>query len=261
MVLHSPLIALIIMVVIFGSAMIGMLMSRVLPEAHLSAETKAVVTASMAVVGTMSALVIGLLVSTANTSFTARNANVADLSIDIVKMDNILHRYGPAADPIRQDLKTYAAMTMGDLFAKQRRNRTVENAATNDVLSQIQDSVIALKPTDARQTWLAAQALQASTDISSARWLLVAEEMSAFQAPFLGAVLLWLIVLFLSYGLFAPRNLTAIIAMALCAFAVAAALKLMLDMEAPFEGGITLSSPPIRLSADPLQHALDLLGK
>ena len=261
MVLHSPLVALIMMVLIFGGAMLGMALSGKLPQHHFSPETRSVVTASMAVVGTMSALVIGLLISTANTSFSARNANVAELSSDIIKMQDVLDRYGPAADPIRQDLKDYAARTYQDLFTENRSSRTVENPATTAVLNKIQDSILALKPADARQTWLVGQALQVSSDISAARWQLVQEEWSAFPAPFLGAVLLWLVVLFLSYGLFAPRNLTAVIALLLCAFAVSAALKLMLDMEAPFEGGIKFSSPPIRLSSEPLRHTLDVLGK
>ena len=261
MILHSPLIALVILSIIFGSALIGMLISGRLPPHHLSAETKAVVTGSMAVVGTMSALVIGLLVSTANTSFTARNTNVAELSTDLVRLQDVLDRYGPGAVPIRHVLNEYAAMTYHDLFSPDRQRRTVENAATNEVLDKMQDLIIDLKPTDDRQHWLATQALQISTDIGAARWLLVQEESNAFPLPFLGAVVLWLSVLFISYGLFAPRNLTAVIAIFLCAFAVSAAIKLMLDMEAPFEGGIKLSSPPIHLSSDPLRHALELLGR
>jgi hypothetical protein len=261
MVLHSPLIALIIMCTIFGAAIIGMLISRVLPDHHLSAETKAVVTTSMAVVGTMTALVIGLMISTASTSFTARDTHVAELSTDIVKMADVLDRYGSGAEPIRQALNDYTKRTYQDLFSPNRQSRTVENAATNKILNKIQDAVINLKPADPRQTWLAAQALQLSNDISSARWLLVQEESSSFPLPFLGAVVLWLIVLFLSYGMFTPKNLTAVIAIFLCAFAVSAAIKLVLDMEAPFEGGIKLSSPPIHLSSDPLRHTLKLLGQ
>jgi hypothetical protein len=259
MILHSPLIALIILSLIFGAALFGMLISGRLPPHHLSAETKAAVTASMAVVGTMSALVIGLLVSTANTSFTSRNTTVAQLSTDIIRLGDTLSRYGPDTVPIRHALNDYAKMTFTDLFSSDRSSRVVENRATNDVLNDIEDSIVDLKPTNDRQRWLVAQALQVANEISAARWLLVQEESTSFPLPFLGAVVLWLSVLFLSYGIFAPRNLTAVIAIFMCAFAVAAAIKLMLDMEAPFEGGIRLSSPPIHLSSEPLRHALDLL--
>jgi hypothetical protein len=261
MVLYSPLIALIIMSTIFGGALAGMLLATRIPVDHLSEATKSIVGDSMRIVGTMSALVIGLLVASANTSFTARNANVAQLSIDLLKMENILHRYGSDADPIRHDLNVYSAMTYHDLFSKERHRRSVENEATNDVLSEIQDRLIDLKPADDRHRWLASQALQISSDISAARWLLVQEQSTSFPIPFLMAVVLWLTILFMSFGLFSPRNLTAVLVILVCAFAVSGALKLMLDMEAPFEGGIRLSSPPIHLSSDPLRHVLDVLGQ
>jgi hypothetical protein len=262
MILFPPLISLIILLIIFCGALVGMLIARRLPEQHLSGETKAVITTSMAVVGTMSALVISLLISSANTSFSARNAEVAQLSTDIIRMNSLLVRYGPAADPARQALQEYAAMTYRDLFARREgRKTTVENASTDKVLEQIQDRILNLKSADSRQQWLASQALQLAADVSAARWLLVQEEVSSFPLPFLGAVILWLTVLFASYGLFAPRNVTALVAIFLCAFAVAAAVKLILDMDTPFAGGIRLSAPPIRISSDPIRHAIELLGK
>jgi hypothetical protein len=161
MILFPPLISLIILLIIFGGALVGMLIARRLPEQHLSSETKAVITTSMAVVGTMSALVISLLISSANTSFSARNAEVAQLSTDIIRMNSLLVRYGPAADPARQALQQYAAMTYHDLFARREgRKTTVENASTDKVLEQIQDRILNLKSGDSRQQWLASQALQ-----------------------------------------------------------------------------------------------------
>ena len=78
--------------------------------------------------------------------------------------------------------------------------------------------------------------------------------------PFLGAVALWLAVLFASFGLFAPRNLTVIVALFLCALAVATAFKLILDLDTPFEGTIRLSPPPIHLSSEPMRDALHAIG-
>ena len=103
-------------VILFGSAMIAMVAARFLPQHHLSAESKSVVSASMAVVGTLSALVLGLFLSTGNASFLAKNQKVAQLSTDIIGLDRLLRRYGSEAQDIRALLRRYAAAQLQDLF-------------------------------------------------------------------------------------------------------------------------------------------------
>jgi hypothetical protein len=63
----APYVGLAVLVVVFASAMIGRLIRRKLPESHPTDETKGVVTLSMGVVGTLPALVLGLLIATAST--------------------------------------------------------------------------------------------------------------------------------------------------------------------------------------------------
>jgi len=59
----SPIaISLLFFLCVFDGALLGIALRRVLPEHHLSGETKDVVKASIALIGTMSALVLGLLV-------------------------------------------------------------------------------------------------------------------------------------------------------------------------------------------------------
>ena len=69
---HS-LIGLIAFVATFGGALLGMFAARALPEDHLSTETRTAVSVSAAIVGTLSALVLGLMISTASSSFSTRS--------------------------------------------------------------------------------------------------------------------------------------------------------------------------------------------
>ena len=73
-------------------------------------------------------------------------------------------------------------------------------------------------------------------------------------------IVLWSTILFASFGLFAPRNVTAVVAFFLCSFAVSAALKVMLDMDTPFGGSVRMSGFPLRISIDPMRHALEVVG-
>ena len=75
------------MAILFGSAMLAMATARFLPGQHLSVESKNAVSASMAGVGTLAALVLGLFLSTGNTSFQAKNHQVTQIATDIIGLD------------------------------------------------------------------------------------------------------------------------------------------------------------------------------
>ena len=255
-------IASVILLIVFGGALLGIAISGLLPAHHLSSDSKAAVSVSMAVIGTMTALVIGLLISTANTSFRAREADVARLSSGIVQLDSLLRHYGPETDAIPKLCKATQPRNTGICFrAKPGMKRSVDNPATAKLLDDLQDRILTLEPADDRQRWLSAQALQLAAKIGEDRALLTEENTNSLPLPFLGAVVLWLTVLFASFGLFAPRNVTVVVALFLCALAVSMAFKLILDLDMPFEGKIRLSPPPIRISGDAMRHALDSIRR
>src|SRR3954468_13183083 len=114
MTLSPMVVGILIFAVILTGAFTGMMARRALPEKHLTDETKSLVTSSMAVVGTISALVLGLLISNANTSFTTRSGEVKALSADISRLDHMLRLYGPEADPAREKLQQYAELKTVD---------------------------------------------------------------------------------------------------------------------------------------------------
>lgn len=260
MISNSVQIFFFILCVVFGSAVLGMRISRRLPDHHLSAEAKATVSVSIAVVGTMTALVIGFLISNANSAFNARNATVSLLSSNIGQLDTLLRRYGPETAPIREVLQRFAAMKLDDLFTgKPDGKRNVDNPATAKVFDEVEDRILALKPADDRQKWLSGEALRLAAGVGAARSLLVQQNVNFLPLPFVGVVVLWLIVVYGSFGLFAPRNATTVVALFFSVLAVAMAFKLVLDLDNPFDPGIRLTPPPIRISAEPLRRVLETI--
>src|SRR5438067_11459232 len=99
------IIGLISFAAIFGGALTGLFARRRLPGHHLSSETQAAVTVSVAVIGTLSALVLGLMISAANGSFSARSDEIRQLSLQLIRMDRNLRRYGPEANDVRTNLR------------------------------------------------------------------------------------------------------------------------------------------------------------
>jgi hypothetical protein len=166
-----PFIGLISFVSIFGGALFGIYAARALPEHHVSSETRTAVSVSAAVVGTLSALVIGLMISTASRSFTARSHEVTEISVDLVRMERLLRRYGPEADDARTKLRTYATAKIQELFPAAGEPAQTDEA-TIGMLEAIQDAILSLAPTDERHHWLRSQALMLAADLAQARWLL-----------------------------------------------------------------------------------------
>src|SRR3954454_24634328 len=128
----SPLsIGLVVFSVILGGAFAGWAVGKRLPRHHANDETKGLVSVAMAVVGTVSALVLGLLISNANSAFIARSSEITVLSANIIRLDRMLRNYGPEANEAREVLRDYAAQKSADLFpANQKQLADIDNEAT-----------------------------------------------------------------------------------------------------------------------------------
>jgi fluoride ion exporter CrcB/FEX len=61
-----------IFLIVFGGAALGMFLRRLLPEEHFSQDARTVVSLSTGVVVTMTGLVLGMLVSSAKSSYDAQ---------------------------------------------------------------------------------------------------------------------------------------------------------------------------------------------
>src|SRR6266404_2003821 len=108
----GPYIGWTVLVVVFASALLGMLIRRKVPESHLSDESKGVVTLSMGVVGTLTALVLSLLIATASSTFNTRNQEITVLAAKVIQLERLLRRFGPEADGERDLLQRYTAMKL-----------------------------------------------------------------------------------------------------------------------------------------------------
>src|SRR6516162_880909 len=139
--MKNPLIiGLIVYALLLAGAFAGWKMRNRLPAHHLTDETKGLVNMSTAVVATVSALVLGLLISNANTTFTRLGGEVTSLSAEILRLDQILRRYGSAADPARGTLRQYAEKKTADLFPEDAAHVDLVDSATYELLQRLEDA-------------------------------------------------------------------------------------------------------------------------
>jgi len=102
----SPLtIGAIVFACVFAGALCGMFLGRVLPKEHLSAEAKDVIKVTMAMIATLSALVLGLLTASAKSSLDDKENQLRAWAAQVVLLDRTLAEYGPETQETRALIK------------------------------------------------------------------------------------------------------------------------------------------------------------
>src|SRR5215510_5095795 len=146
-------IGLISFAAIFSGALIGLFVRRRLPGHHLSSETQSVVTVSVAVIGTLSALVLGLMISAANTSFSKRSDEVRELSLQVIRVERNLRRYGPEGDDARAKMRAWANIKLEQLSPKKGQTPPSPQKGIETPQSLL-FALLRLPPRDERQKYL-----------------------------------------------------------------------------------------------------------
>lgn len=232
---------------VFGGALLGMALRLILPEHHLSAESKDVIKLGMALTATMSALVLALLTNSAKSSFDAQRNEVTQISANIILLDRILAHYGPETKEAR-DLLIHSVTGLTDRIWSENQAGSEKLEPTVAGADAFYDKIQELSPQNEAQRSLQAQALKLSVDIGQMRWLLFEQRGRSIPMPFLVLLVFWVTIIFLSFGLFAPANATVIATLFLCALSVSGAIFMILELDRPFGGLIQVSDAPLRNS-------------
>ena len=240
-------------VCVFGAALLGMVLRRRLPEHHLSADSKDVIKVAMATIATLTALVLGLLVSSAKSSFDSKESEFRDYSAQVILLDRTLAAYGPETKEVRELLRQVIATRLKQIWPEAETGVLMaigEGAGTDAVQRKILD----LSPQNDTQHWLKSAALQLTSNIATARWMLFEQTSSSLQWPFLVILVFWVTALFVSFGLFAPVNGSVIAALFLAALSVAGSIYLVLELDQPYSGLIKISSAPLQMALEQLSR-------
>jgi hypothetical protein len=240
-------VAAILFVCIFGGALLGMLLRAKLPKHHLEEESKDVVKLGMGLVATMAALVLGLLVASAKSSYDSQKNGLDQMSASLVILDSALAEYGPEAQESRAMLRRLVGATLARIWPEDAsETSTLGGPETTAGGRALYGRIQRLSPQNDMQRALQAQALRILADLAQARWLLIAQrESGVIPTPFLLVLTFWLVVLFASFGLLGPRNGTVIASIVVSALSVSGAVFLILELSEPFEGLLRISSAPL----------------
>jgi hypothetical protein len=251
--MSAVLIAFVVLVCTFGGALSGMLLRRVLPEDHFCTDSKDTVKVTIGLVGSMTALVLGLVTASAKSSYDEVDAAVKQTAVNLLSLDRLLARFGSDASATRTGLKSAIEGRVEEIWPESiigggRVDGRLK--APTQLQEGLANQIFALTPSNDTQRALQSRAVEMAERLLEQRWLVVSQTHAPVPAAFLVILDFWLTVAFGSYGLYAPVNGTTTVALFLGSVSVAAAIFLVLELGTPFEGEVKVSGEPIRRAAE-----------
>ena len=247
--MYPTIVGIIVFALTFGGALLGMWLRTLLSEHHLSAESKDAVKVGIGLIATMTALVLGLVISSAKSSYDDVNSGVKKAAVDVLALDRVLARYGSETEEIRKGLQRAIGARIEMIWAQgssKPTNLDPTSLGAGTEAERLAGAIRALKPRDDSQRALQSRALDMTEALLQARWLVVAATQPSVPVPFLMILVFWLTITFASFGVFAPRNAMVLTVFFVCALSVSLAVFLVLEMDAPFDGLLKVSADPLR---------------
>jgi len=253
--MSAPLTAFIILACMLCGMVLGSYLRLVLPDEHTQADSKDILLTSAGMMATLIALIIGLLVTSAKGNYDDTTSGITQSAAKIITLNYYLTHYGPETKEVRELVRQATDSAIERIWPNESRQgadlaKMEESTVTADVYTKLRE----LSPQNDSQKYLQSQALQIGADVMQSRWMLIEQSQIKLPRIFLSVLTFWLTVLFVQFGLLAPRNMTAKTALFICALSVSGAIYLILELNNPLEGTIKVSSAP-------LQKALFLIGK
>jgi len=246
-------IALAAFAIMLAGALGGSRLRGIMPRHHLTDDTKDVVRLGTGLVGTIAALVLGLLIAAANSAYQTQSGNLERVAADLIVVDQVLAQYGPEARPAREDLRQAVEPLIARIW---RDDRSAGGAqlpyASSPAGGVAYGRIVQLAPQNDIQRTLKERAMQVLVDLGTTRLLLFEQGGGTLPYPFLAVLVFWLAIIFASYGLFSDLNPIVIGALVVFAASAAGALFLVLELSDPFSGLMQISSAPLRHALAPL---------
>jgi hypothetical protein len=254
---HS-LAALMTLVLLWLSAAVARYVRPRLPETHRTRETIETMQLMIGMLVTFAALVLGLLTASVKNSYDNAGRDRQGYALQLTQLDRCLRDYGPAADPIRDLLKSYTAAIIASTWPKEPKPEGVRYPDTSGmplvgadpelvgIMDQAGLQLRRFEPADVFHAKLAAHCLSIYDDVLKAREAVIQDVGGRLSWPFYCILVFWLVIIFAAFGLAAPRNRLALIAILLCAISLSSTIFIISELSDPYGGLLSISSDDMR---------------
>lgn len=235
------LVFVLILVLTLAALRVGLRLSALLPEHHLASDARDSAKIGIGMLATLLALVLGLMITSAKRAFDEREADLVEISTSIVLLDHALDGFGPDAGPARGQLR---AMVDGIMVVRAAppAHMTTQNLRA---ITQLQKTILALSPASEAQHWYQARAMQLTSAIAQDRVLSSEHGESSVPAVLIVIVGGWVVLIYLGLGAFLVSNRSVIVALSICALAFACSIYIILELDTPYSGVVSVSEKPL----------------
>lgn len=246
-------VTLIAFAVILAGALLGAFLRWILPQHQLAEDSRDYVRLGTGLIATLAALVLGLLIGSANSSYDTESSQVRHLTVNIVLLDKLLEQYGPEARGAREALRR----AVEPLIERIWREDSTESAKGTPFEASAPGEgaygeVQSLSPKTDLQRSLKDRAMEVATDLVQTRLLLFEHGDASIPMPFLAVLVFWLAIIFMSFSLFSRLSPINIVATLVFVTSASAALFLIQELSQPFAGLMQISNAPLRHALVPL---------
>lgn len=234
-----------------GGLWCGRGLAKRLPLEHLTSEARNSAQIGIGMIATLAALVMGLMVSSSKASFDERQAEVVRVATTLVLLDHALAAYGTEARGARDEVRSLVDITLHRIapsggFGIEEFQAPLSNL---DLITHLQSTIMALAPASDAQRWFQARAMTLTTELAHERTQSVVRSKRTIPNLVLVVVVAWLVLIFIGLGVFSVTNPTVFAGLVICAFAFASSIFLVLELDMPYSGLITISGDSLRAAA------------
>lgn len=242
------------------AAAVGAAVRPLLREAHRTQETMEVIQMVVAMLVTLAAIVLGLVTTSVKSSFDELGADVRAFSVALIQLDTALRSYGPETDAIRAIMRDYTGGAIRSTWEYEppppgarmpipprgKYDDRLENSGLGALLTRAESDLRELPRDTSTHAAMGPLCLARLLRVEQLRWIIIEHAHSSLSTPFCVILALWLAIIFLCFGLVAPRNLLTYAIILLGAVSIASAIFVVLDLDTPFTGLFVVPSEPLR---------------
>ncbi len=256
--MNDVLSAFCVFLLLWASAAAGLWIQPRLRAAHRARETIEIVQLITGMLVTFAALVLGLLTASAKDTYDHADRSRGQYAMHLSQLDQCLRDYGPQTEAAQQNLRSYTAAVIASTWPSESRPTGVTypdtshmplvgpSAVLEGLLNGIGLEIDRLDPPDPFHAKILAQCTSDYRTALAARLAVIEDARQAISAPFYWVLVFWLMIVFASLGLSAPRNRFVVMLLAIASLSLTSVMFVIFDLSQPYGGLFAISSDTMR---------------
>ncbi len=256
--MRELLLTILLLALLVTGATGGFFFRSWIPEPHRNQSTIDFLRIVTALLVTFAALVMSLLLASVRNSYDTAFRDRGHYAATLAELDACMRDYGPDLSDARKMLHQYTAAVIVSTWPEEpppvgvdypdtsKMPRLGEVPTLAGLMNRIGLAIDAIEPRDNAHKTLLARCAADYADVSRARWVVIEDVHGSVSAPFAAVLMFWLVLVFLSFGLQAPRNLLAGVAIGIGIISVTSAIFVILDLDLPYGGLFGIPSTSMR---------------